>query len=238
VLDPEETPMAHTDDAHEPDPGAVLTALTTEHFTLQGARSQTVSESSARSSLYIGALSSVLVALGFIGQFDGAGDTFNLFALTALPTLFVLGLFTFVRLVQNSVEDTIYGRAINRIRHRYLELAGNDRRYFLLSGHDDEAGVRENMGLGTSHAQPFFTAAAMVAVVNSVVGGAVLALLIGAVIDWPLGVAAAAGGLLALASITVQYRFQGQRFVEIDDRLDSIFPSPAAVGKTGDRERT
>jgi hypothetical protein len=78
----------------------------------------------------------------------------------------------------------------------------------------------------------------MVAVVNSVVGGAVLALLIGAVIDWPLGVAAAADGLLALASITVQYRYQGQRFVEIDDRLDSIFPSPAAVGKTGGGERT
>jgi hypothetical protein len=32
---------------------ALLTALTTEHFTLQGARSQTVSESAARSSMYM-----------------------------------------------------------------------------------------------------------------------------------------------------------------------------------------
>jgi hypothetical protein len=30
---------------------ALLTALTTEHFTLQGARSQTVGESAARSSI-------------------------------------------------------------------------------------------------------------------------------------------------------------------------------------------
>ena len=61
------------------------------------------------------------------------------------------------------------------------------------------------MGLGTSHAQPFLTAAAMVGVVNSVVGGVVLALLIGIVSDWPLGVAAAAGGILAFASIAVHF---------------------------------
>ena len=35
-----------------PDPQQLLTALTTEHFTLQGARSQTMSESSARASVY------------------------------------------------------------------------------------------------------------------------------------------------------------------------------------------
>ena len=44
----------------------LLTALTTEHFTLQGARAQTMSESSARASLYIVAVSSTLVALGAI----------------------------------------------------------------------------------------------------------------------------------------------------------------------------
>jgi hypothetical protein len=38
--------------AEEPNRQAVLTTLTTEHFTLQGARSQTVGESAVRSSLY------------------------------------------------------------------------------------------------------------------------------------------------------------------------------------------
>src|SRR5919198_4933605 len=92
---------------------ALLTALTTEHFTLQGARSQTVSESSARSSLYLGSVSSTLIALGFVSQVSEGGDLFQLFALAALPTLFVLGLFTFVRLVESSIEDMLYGRAIN-----------------------------------------------------------------------------------------------------------------------------
>jgi hypothetical protein len=55
----------------------LLTALTTEHFTLQGARSQTVSESSSRAALYIGSVSSTLIALGFIGQLSNVGDAFR-----------------------------------------------------------------------------------------------------------------------------------------------------------------
>jgi hypothetical protein len=69
--------------ADAPDRGELLTALTTEHFTLQGARSQTMSESSARAALFIGAVSSTLVALGFLGQLSPGGDTFNAFALGA-----------------------------------------------------------------------------------------------------------------------------------------------------------
>jgi hypothetical protein len=44
------------------DPGELLTPLTTEHFTLQGARSQTISETSARASVYMLSVSSALVA--------------------------------------------------------------------------------------------------------------------------------------------------------------------------------
>jgi hypothetical protein len=109
--------------AEELDRQQLLTALTTEHFGLAGARSQATGESSARAALYISAVSSTLVALGFIGQISDVGDTFNVFALTALPTLYVLGLFTFVRTIENGVEDLMMGRAINRIRNYYLEIA-------------------------------------------------------------------------------------------------------------------
>ena len=99
-----------------------MTALTTEHFTLQGARSQTASESASRASLYILSVSSTLVALGFIGQASQIGDAFDAFALTVLPTLYVLGVFTFVRVVE----------------------CGAQAKLFLLSGHDDGRGVFEN----------------------------------------------------------------------------------------------
>jgi hypothetical protein len=125
----------------------LLTALTTEHFTLQGARSQTMSESASRTMLYIGAVSSTLVALGFIGQVSEVGNAFDVFALTVLPTLYVLGAFTFIRVVECGAEDFRYGLAINRIRGYYRQLARDQADLFLLSGHDDGRGVFENMGL-------------------------------------------------------------------------------------------
>ena len=78
------------------------------------------------------------------------GTLFRVFALVALPTLFVLGVFTFVRLVELGIEDFLLGRAINRIRHYYLERAGDSARYFMLSGSDDAAGVVGNMGIAPS----------------------------------------------------------------------------------------
>jgi hypothetical protein len=59
------------------------------------------------------------------------------FALVVLPTLFALGVFTFVRLVESAVEDIYDGRAINRIRSYYLEQAGPQRRWFMPAGRDD-----------------------------------------------------------------------------------------------------
>ena len=155
----------------EVDRQALLTTLTTEHFTLQGARASTVSESSARSALYLGSLSASLVSLGFVSQTTAAGSTFRVFALVVLPTLFLLGLFTFVRLVETSIEDIRYGRAINRIRNYYVQLAGPESRYFLLDAHDDAAGVLRNMGVQATPIQLYLTSSAAIAVVNSVVGG-------------------------------------------------------------------
>jgi hypothetical protein len=58
---------------------------------------------------------------GFVAQISATGDTFRVFALVALPMLFTLDIFTFVRLVGSAVEDIDSGRAINRIRSYYVD---------------------------------------------------------------------------------------------------------------------
>src|SRR5215510_6922585 len=88
--------------ADEVDRQALLTTLTTEHFALQGARGSTIAESSARAAMYLGSLSASLVSLGFLAQISATGDTFRVFALVVLPTVFALGIFTFVRLVEST----------------------------------------------------------------------------------------------------------------------------------------
>lgn len=80
-------------------------ALTTEHSSLQAARSATVT------------------------------------ALFVLPMLVFLGTVTFVRIIATGIEDAIYAQAIGRIRHYYLELAGDDARYFPFGGRDDLEGA-------------------------------------------------------------------------------------------------
>jgi hypothetical protein len=191
----------------EHDRQALLTMLTTEHFTLQGSRATTVSESSSRAALYMGSVSSTLIALGFLAQVSQLGDAFDVFALVVLPTLFALGVFTFVRTVESSVEDVLYGRAINRIRAYYLEMAGPEARWFVMKGHDDALGVLANMGLRPSRWQLYFTVSTMVATVNSVVGGSAVAIFVGRVVDASLGVAVVAGVVAAALSFVVFRRW-------------------------------
>jgi hypothetical protein len=211
--------------AESPDRQELLSALTTEHFTLQGARAQTVSESTSRAALYIMSVSSTLIALGFIAQATEAGDLFNVFALVVLPTLYLIGIFTFIRLTENSEEDLLYGRAINRIRHHYLELAGDQARLFMMSGHDDVPGVMENMALLPTRTQPFLTAGYMIAVVNSVIGGSAVALAVGATGDPPLGIPVAAGGVAVVASLILMHRSQMARFRGGAASREVMFPS-------------
>ena len=210
--------------AEAPDRQELLTALSTEHFTLQGARSQTASESASRASLYILSVSSTLVALGFIGQASEIGNTFDVFALTVLPTLYVLGVFTFVRVVECGAEDFRYGVAINRIRNYYKQIAGDQAKLFLLSGHDDGRGVFENAAVPPEGRKQFFSFARSspwsqrgrrqrdrVA--------------LGAIADASLGVAAGVGGVAALVSLVVLLRY-ADRLLEERRRTESIFPSP------------
>ncbi len=214
--------------AEPPDRQELLGALTTEHFTLQGARSQTMAESSSRATVYIGAVSSALVALGFTGQVSGVGELFHVFALTVLPTLYVLGAFTFVRLVECSVEDFRYGVAINRIRHYYLSIAGDEARFFLLSGHDDGRGVFENAGVPVERRTQFFSFASVIAIINSVVAGSALAIALGALAGASLGVATVAGGVAALLPLVTWLRPAARLLDRRAARTDSLFPSPTA----------
>jgi hypothetical protein len=168
------------------------------------------------------------VALGFIGQITEVGDAFNVFALTALPTLYVLGVFTFVRTVENGVEDLMMGRAINRIRNYYLQVAGEEARYFMLSGHDDALGVMRNMGVSLERGQQYFTTGSMIAVINSVVGGGAVAIAVGAITGAPLGICAGFGGVAAIISLVRLLRIENRMYHEMGGFSEALFPSPEA----------
>ena len=92
---------------------AFVTALVTEHFVQGSARAATITESNGRAAIYLSAVSSGLVAFGFLAQ---GARRLDPFVAAVLPALFILGVFTFVRLVQTSIESAVLTLKIQRIR--------------------------------------------------------------------------------------------------------------------------
>lgn len=102
--------------------GPAVSMATTEHFNLQTARAATISEANGRASIYLAALSSNLIALAFIGQMSRLGTAFYAFSLLLLPVLAFVGVVTFQRLVQSSLEDIAYAQRIAGVRNLYVAL--------------------------------------------------------------------------------------------------------------------
>ena len=190
--------------------GAAVSCATTEHFNLQTARSITVSESNGRASIYLAALSSNLIALAFVGQISRLGTAFYAFALILLPVLAFVGVLTFQRLVQSSIEDIAYAERIGRLRGFYLQLAPELEPYVVvLRGRQAQAMVHGER-LAPSAWQLTLTTAGMVAVVDSVVMAACAGLLLLAVGVASLALAIAAGALIGAAALSLHHRHHTQ----------------------------
>jgi hypothetical protein len=172
---------------------ALLSALTTEHFVLQTASTSTISEAAGRSSLYIFALSSSLVAIGFLSQ---SPDLLVPFVAVVLPALFVLGIFTVARLVDTVAENMQYLAGIARIRGHYRSLIPEGTAYFSAeTGRWPEARATPSLFHGPIIAF-VGTTASMIAFIDSVVAGVRTTLLMATLLGVPLvhGVLSGLGG--------------------------------------------
>jgi hypothetical protein len=207
----------------------ILSIMTTEHYNLQSGRSMTIADANGRASLFLGTVSTSLVALAFVGQISrsgtGLGQAFYVFALILFPSLVFLGLVTFERVLQSGTEDIVYARGINRIRHLYLEHAPEMRPYFVLSSHDDNTGVMGNQAMRFDWRQIFLSMAGMIAVIDSVLAGAFVGLLLAALFSLALGWAVAAGVAAFLASVALLQRYQWQQWGRSAAALVVRFPS-------------
>ena len=202
----------------------LVSIMTTEHYNLQTGRSMTVSEANGRSSLFVGAVSSGLVALAFVGQISHLGTAFFVFSLVVLPTLFFMGLITFERVLQSGLADYMYAIGINRIRHLYLEYAPQMQPYFILSPYDDREGTLSHEAMHTSWWQPFLSAAGMIAVINSVLVGSFVGLLLAA-FTLPLWACTSAGVVTCLVSVAIHQRYQTEQWMRVERNLTVLFPS-------------
>jgi hypothetical protein len=192
----------------------LVSALTTEHFVLQSASSSTIAEAGARSSLYLLSLSSSLIATGFAAQ---ARDVFIPFVAAVLPAVFLLGVFTVIRLVDTTLENMQYLAGIARIRSYYRTLTPQAETYF--APHDGrwpETSSVPSLKLGSLVAF-LGTSASMIAFVNSAVAGAFVALLVNEALGGDdIGLAVACGAVAVVALMAAFLAYQRWRFATLE----------------------
>ena len=186
----------------------LLTALTTEHFVLQTSRSATITESVGRATVFLSLLSASLIGLGFVSS---SGHLVKPYLGAVLPTLIITGLFTFARLVQNMVEDSLNLKRIQRIRAYYHQQFAGEYDFFTdaVTGGGDMRTIAAAVGSSPSRWKLLLTTAAMVGAVNALLIGLGAALLIGVAsgsATWPIAV----GVAVALVAFAAQLAHIGR----------------------------
>jgi hypothetical protein len=186
-----------------PDSAALNSALGTELFVLQAVASSTISESGTRATIYLSALASSLVALGFAGD---SPRLLSVLTFTLLPTAFALGWFTVVRLVDTSVENIVVRRRMARIRQHFAGLHPDGPHLIAVdSPRSGELGVRY------ARSSFLFTTASIVGLVNAVVGGASVTLGLSTALSAPTSVSAPVGVSLGSVLLIATWRYERRR---------------------------
>jgi hypothetical protein len=192
------------------DSPAFLGALSSEQFMLESIAGSTISEGGTRSSIYLSTLSGGLVAIGFASS---SPALLTAFALTVLPTIFALGCFTVVRLVDTSVENIAVGRRIERIRAYYATLGPTAAVVFA----EEDPLTNGKFGVRYTRWSVLFTMASMIAVVNSVVAGAICALILSLLLGAPTPVAVLTGVVIGGALLAATLVYQRRRIARLEN---------------------
>ena len=188
---------------------AFISALTTEQFVLQAARSANVGEMTGRATVYMGTVSSALIAFGFLAQVVTRLDPF---VAAVLPGVFLLGEFTFAALLRNTLENLVLLGQMQRIRGYYATLVPEADQFFGQAAEEERfAAAMATVGLRARPAGMLFTGASVVAAINSVVGGIGLALLTTKVARLATGAALAVGITAAVVLFGLHLLYQQQR---------------------------
>ena len=119
---------------------------------------------------------------------------------------------------------------MNRIRGAYLEIAPELAKYFVMSPHDDPAGIGVTMSMPP--ATPFFVhliagTPNVVLVLNGVLAGVITAL-VGIQLGVVAGVAILLGAVVALITMALHVRYAITAVRTGQGGIKPLFPSPPA----------
>ena len=211
-----------------------LQVLSTEHWSLLATRSLAWNETFSRAGMYLTTLSGAMVALALIAQATKFGHDSILFALVILPVVLFIGVATMIRLGASNYYDAVCVIGMNRIRAGYLELVPEVAPYFVMSAHDDQAGMAITMGVlpgRPSLAHVLAATPTMISTINAVLAGVIAALIL-LELDVLGPAAVAAGGAAFVVALVLQVRWARRQIASLRATIHSIFPSDPQVEAT------
>lgn len=170
------------------------------------------------------------VALALIAQLSGVGSQFLVFAVVILPTLLFLGVGTFRRLIDLSIEDSVYLVGLTRIRAYFHRSEPSIGRYDIFVGTDDLGSLVINNGQLETQVRVrlwrvFVTTSGTIATICAVIAGATAAVLLTmAAVD---GFWIAIGGVSAgLAMLLFLFYLQFSKIRQVFGSYRPRFPGP------------
>ncbi|MFD6684088.1 hypothetical protein [Micromonospora parva] len=184
---------------------ALLTVLTTEHYALQTSRAGTIAEATGRATIFLSVLSAALIGLGFVASNDKLVQPY---LAAVLPILVIIGVLTFLRLVETTVENSLDLRRIQRIRAYYQHNLAGEHDFFAdaVVAEDAMSTAWNLVGTRPGRWEFLLTTAALVGAVNAVLGGLGIAL-VTTTVGAGGEVTVPAGVLVAVVAFGVQFAY-------------------------------
>jgi hypothetical protein len=222
------SPVMPITSIHDP---RTITLLTTEHWSLLGARSLAYNEAFVRAGMFLAFLSTSFVALALLAQAMSFGSSFLSVAALVLAFDFVIGLTTFLRINGANLDDLRALHGMARIRHAYTQITPIVTPYFTTATHDDVDAVLTAYGplpepLWGQLLYGLSTSNGMIGLIVAMVGGVlttVLAMLLGldgAASIW-IGVA---GGVIIFGAMAA---YSAREILREQARFTALFPTPS-----------
>ena len=140
------------------------------------------------------------------------GVAFYAFALILLPVLGFVGIVTFIRLVQSSIEDIAYAHRIGLLRSFYLGISPELEPYLVVVRGTSSPTPFACSRLAPSAWQLMLTVAGVVAVTNSVVVAACAGLVLEATGVHPVAVPVAVGAAAGVGAFSLHERHHRRAF--------------------------
>jgi hypothetical protein len=228
---PERAPaLTPITDLHDP---RAIQILTTEHYSVLGARSLAYDEAFVRAGMFLSFLSMSFVGLALLADAMGFGQQFLAVAAIVLGFDLIVGLTTFERIAGANLDDLRALQGMARIRHGYLRVAPLLRPYISTATHDDMDSVTREYnapdGYGVSTiVYGLSTSLGMIGLVLSMLAG-VEGGVIGMIAGLELIAAVMVAVVAAVVVFVLLFVMTGLRVTRSQARLEARFPVAAAA---------